>query len=193
MPSSDPRELAEQRCSDCGEAKHHGPCEWGPFFVARCPEHGVHGQRETCFECGGSVKQITVVPVAASVSMSEAASDRLRAALAVLVAIEDRQQAVGPASSARGGLRAVADEIREVSDAWIEARAALDAAPVSVGDEGPEDLVYRVVDTNGLVSRPCDRMKAIYTRDDLRDAGFEAHIEVSSVLWRAVSGGGERG
>lgn len=31
--------------------------------IARCPDHGLHGSRETCFECGGPVEQIAMVPV----------------------------------------------------------------------------------------------------------------------------------
>jgi len=26
--------------------------------VAWCPEHGLHGQRDRCFECGGPVRQV---------------------------------------------------------------------------------------------------------------------------------------
>ena len=44
--------------------------QWGdevyapaPIEIARCPQHGLHGARETCFECGGPVEQIRVVPV----------------------------------------------------------------------------------------------------------------------------------
>lgn len=29
--------------------------------VARCPEHGLHGCRETCFECGKPVEQVPMV------------------------------------------------------------------------------------------------------------------------------------
>lgn len=29
--------------------------------IARCPEHGLHGCRETCFECGGPVEQVDLV------------------------------------------------------------------------------------------------------------------------------------
>ena len=32
--------------------------------IARCPEHGLHGRRETCFECGAPVKQVPMVPLA---------------------------------------------------------------------------------------------------------------------------------
>lgn len=35
----------------------------GTFFVARCPEHGLHGCRAECFECGGPVEQVEVVSV----------------------------------------------------------------------------------------------------------------------------------
>lgn len=34
------------------------------FCVARCPVHGIHGQRTECFECGGEVEQLEVVPKA---------------------------------------------------------------------------------------------------------------------------------
>lgn len=32
--------------------------------VACCPEHGLHGERDTCFECGGPVEQIPMMPAA---------------------------------------------------------------------------------------------------------------------------------
>jgi hypothetical protein len=31
--------------------------------IARCPEHGLHGERTECFVCGGPVEQIEMVPV----------------------------------------------------------------------------------------------------------------------------------
>jgi hypothetical protein len=31
--------------------------------IARCPEHGLHGERTECFACGGPVEQIPMVPV----------------------------------------------------------------------------------------------------------------------------------
>jgi hypothetical protein len=40
------------------------PQRWGtdtPVFVPRCPEHGLQGQRDDCFECGGRVEQIPLV------------------------------------------------------------------------------------------------------------------------------------
>lgn len=36
----------------------------GIVDVARCPEHGLHGQRDTCFECGGPVEQVAMIDVA---------------------------------------------------------------------------------------------------------------------------------
>jgi hypothetical protein len=33
-------------------------------FIARCPEHGLHGDRQDCFECGGSVEQVEMVEAA---------------------------------------------------------------------------------------------------------------------------------
>lgn len=32
-------------------------------FIARCPEHGLHGEREECFVCGGPVEQVEMVEV----------------------------------------------------------------------------------------------------------------------------------
>lgn len=31
--------------------------------IARCPEHGLHGERTECFICGGPVEQVAMVPV----------------------------------------------------------------------------------------------------------------------------------
>lgn len=28
-----------------------------------CPEHGLHGERDTCFVCDGPVEQVAMVPV----------------------------------------------------------------------------------------------------------------------------------
>lgn len=33
--------------------------------IASCPVHGLHGQREECFVCGGPVEQVPMVPAAA--------------------------------------------------------------------------------------------------------------------------------
>lgn len=37
--------------------------------IACCPEHGLHGQREECFVCGGAVEQVAVVPVEESLTL----------------------------------------------------------------------------------------------------------------------------
>lgn len=34
--------------------------------IARCPEHGLHGQRDECFICEGPVEQVRMVPLAAA-------------------------------------------------------------------------------------------------------------------------------
>lgn len=36
----------------------------GAVLIARCPEHGLHGERDECFECGGAVDQVEMVEVA---------------------------------------------------------------------------------------------------------------------------------
>jgi hypothetical protein len=35
----------------------------GPAKIAWCPEHGLHGARDTCFECGKPVEQLEMVPL----------------------------------------------------------------------------------------------------------------------------------
>jgi hypothetical protein len=30
--------------------------------IARCPEHGLHGERTECYVCGGPVEQVEMVP-----------------------------------------------------------------------------------------------------------------------------------
>ena len=32
-----------------------------PVLIARCPEHGLHGERQECFVCGGPVEQVPMV------------------------------------------------------------------------------------------------------------------------------------
>jgi len=34
--------------------------------IARCPVHGLHGERSECFVCGGPVEQVAVMPVGVS-------------------------------------------------------------------------------------------------------------------------------
>lgn len=34
--------------------------------VARCPEHGLHGERTECFVCGGPVEQVRMVAMDAA-------------------------------------------------------------------------------------------------------------------------------
>lgn len=31
--------------------------------IARCPEHGLHGERTECFVCGGDVERVPMVPL----------------------------------------------------------------------------------------------------------------------------------
>lgn len=35
----------------------------GTVNIARCPEHGLHGERAECFICGGPVEQVPMRPV----------------------------------------------------------------------------------------------------------------------------------
>lgn len=56
---------------------------------ARCPEHGLHGQRARCFECGAECEQVRMVPLA-EVERVVQERDQLRAACCVLLDAKDR-------------------------------------------------------------------------------------------------------
>jgi hypothetical protein len=44
------------------EMRLHRELAHGPIvYVARCPEHGLHGCRDSCFDCGGPVEQVPMV------------------------------------------------------------------------------------------------------------------------------------
>lgn len=45
--------------------------------IASCPEHGVHGQRDVCYDCGGPVERLLMVP-AAKVAVAWRALERQR-------------------------------------------------------------------------------------------------------------------
>jgi hypothetical protein len=32
-------------------------------YIARCPDHGLHGERDECFICGGPVEKVPMVEV----------------------------------------------------------------------------------------------------------------------------------
>jgi hypothetical protein len=48
--------------------------------IARCPEHGLHGERQECFVCGGEVEQVPMIHAAALVPVIQE-QERLRAEL----------------------------------------------------------------------------------------------------------------
>lgn len=72
----------EDDCPSCGGAGVLAEARTKPVAVciARCPEHGLHGERIACFVCDGQVEQVEMVPVVAYLA--------LRAALAQIVALE---------------------------------------------------------------------------------------------------------
>jgi hypothetical protein len=53
----------------------------GAVLIARCPTHGLHGERDACYVCGGPVEQVVMVPVfehQAAVAERDAEIERLR-------------------------------------------------------------------------------------------------------------------
>lgn len=53
----------QRECDRAGELIQEWWCQHAhvEVLIARCPEHGLHGQREACFECGGPVEQVPMV------------------------------------------------------------------------------------------------------------------------------------
>lgn len=37
----------------------------GVVYIAWCPEHGLHGERQECFACGGEVEQVPMMSLEA--------------------------------------------------------------------------------------------------------------------------------
>ena len=46
--------------------------------IARCPEHGLHGERTECFACGGPVEQVPMVEAALLDEAIEALRELIR-------------------------------------------------------------------------------------------------------------------
>lgn len=43
-----------------------------PVYIAKCAEHGLHGERSECYVCGGEVEQVAMVPLAEVVTREHA-------------------------------------------------------------------------------------------------------------------------
>lgn len=55
-------------CRTHQRVHHDGRCPKPPgsiVWIARCPVHGIHGERTECFECGRPVQQVPMVVVGA--------------------------------------------------------------------------------------------------------------------------------
>lgn len=94
--------------------------ERAAFDIARCPEHGIHGQREKCYVCEGPVEQVRVVPVS-----SEGRTGRCRVC------------GYPQPLDARGLLAKHGTEVRSV-------RERLSAAPSSSGPGDAQDVLEGV-------------------------------------------------
>lgn len=55
--------------------------------IARCPEHGLHGERQACFVCGGPVEQVRMYP-------AEMWEEAVRSALIWKKRAEDLEDAI---------------------------------------------------------------------------------------------------
>jgi hypothetical protein len=79
-------------------------------LIARCPEHGLHGERDSCFVCDGPVEQVPMVPI--NLLRSDRFLDRVLDKLTVAAGHPANTDALG---LARWDLKAALDQtIREV-------------------------------------------------------------------------------
>ena len=57
----------------------------GSVKIAYCINHGLHGQRQSCFECNGPVKQVPMVSVSrAKQALEDKEKERVRSSLKAL-------------------------------------------------------------------------------------------------------------
>ncbi len=63
--------------------------------VARCPRHGIHGQRDRCFVCDGPVEQVELVPDR-WYERALVAEERLAAAIETLKFYANESEALSP-------------------------------------------------------------------------------------------------
>ena len=47
--------MSDEREDEITRGEDH---EAGIVYIARCPEHGLHDERDACFVCGGPVEQV---------------------------------------------------------------------------------------------------------------------------------------
>lgn len=71
----------------------------GYLRIARCHEHGLHGERTECFVCGGPVDQIDVVAVRTLLSdeCCEAARQSMMGDTDVLLTMDESRSAIAAA------------------------------------------------------------------------------------------------
>lgn len=78
--------------------------------IARCEEHGIHGQRATCFACGGHVQQLPMVHVADLIESAQRNAEVLSALNVALLALGEARGHLTP------GMRAGTSEACSVLD-----------------------------------------------------------------------------
>lgn len=83
--------------------------------IARCPEHGLHGERTECFVCGGPVEQVRMVP-------AEFVEGAVVAGVEVAAKVRDANQAE------RRRLEAEVERLTRERDRAVEARENANAA-----------------------------------------------------------------
>ena len=93
-----------------------------PVNIARCPEHGLHGEREECFVCGGAVDQVAMVALADYEAL------RRR--------VEELQEEVGDATVAQLGIET---EARVAAEARADQLAA---ALTRIGEGNDDSAIF---------------------------------------------------
>lgn len=104
--------------------------------IARCPEHGLHGCRETCFVCGVSVEQVPMVPdTLAMEALNRVDKVRIRCEQAIRLA--DDMKA-----------KSMADKLHPSAVAHITARASFALDIINLLNGGQDEFIPEIGVTN---------------------------------------------
>jgi hypothetical protein len=92
-------------------------------FVAHCPEHGLHGERDTCFVCGGSVQHVPMIHVIELVKQTQRTAEAMSALGVALNAMAEVRNCLTP------GMRAgTAEACSTLDRAQVKIRQRLQQA-----------------------------------------------------------------
>lgn len=139
--------------------------------IARCPQHGLHGERDTCFECGRAVDQVPMVELGPDFRFGPNSL------------IVDRDRAVAMAREnqklwkALGAIEGLSEAAQAASDAMTGAyQSDADIPPALTHDE----LLSPVLHAAAAALVPAHTIDPVYTVALVAQALVEAALAAAS-------------